>query len=191
MTESRFRLVRRRLGAENQKFEVYFDKIVGPNGQVIDDFLIVRPRILLDAKIGGVVVLPIRDGKVGLMRGYRHQFDQCVWQAPSGFVEPGESAAATARRELEEETALTCDPDDLLDLGTMMPDAGLIESRVALFAARTCRPIPTAAVSEPGAGRLTWHSLDRAEEIAHHDSDIGASTIIAIARFARQARRSG
>ena len=99
MTESRFRLDRRRLAAENQKFEVYFDRIVGPEGQSIDDFLIVRPRILLDAKVGGVVVLPILDSKIGLMPGYRHQFDQCVWQAPSGFVEPGESAAATARRE--------------------------------------------------------------------------------------------
>lgn len=39
--------------------------------------------------------------------------DPSIWMAPGGHVELGEQPAVTAARELEEETALTLDPDDL------------------------------------------------------------------------------
>ena len=189
MSEHRFTLDRRKRLAANQRFDLYFDRIVGPQGVAVDDFLIVKPRTLIDDKVGGVVTLPVRGSEVGLMQGYRHQFDYVVWQAPSGFVEPDESAQMTARRELEEETSLTCAADELIDLGVMMPDAGLIEARVALFAALNCRPLAGATAVEPGAGRLVWMPLDEAKALALSGRNIGASTIIAIFRYAESAGR--
>jgi 8-oxo-dGTP pyrophosphatase MutT (NUDIX family) len=118
------------------------------------------------------------------MRGYRHQFESEVWQAPSGFVDEGEEPAATARRELEEETAFNCAPEHILPLGTLMPDAGLIEARVALFAALECQPSANSAVAEPGAGKLSWLTVSEAEMIARNDPNIGASTVVAIERYA-------
>lgn len=189
MADQHFRLDQRRLHVANQRFEIFFDRLVGPGGAAIDDFLIVRPRVLVgERRIGGIVVLPVVGGKVGLMRGYRHQFDHMVWQAPSGFVEENEAPAETARRELAEEAALTCGPGDLLDLGTLMPDAGLIEARVALFAAQNCTPTREAATAEPGAGGLIWMTTSEAERVAHDDPDVGASTVVAILRYARCAR---
>ena len=183
----RFRLDSRRLHVANQRFDIFFDRLVGPGGAAIDDFLIVRPRVLVgDKKIGGIVTLPIAGGKVGLMRGYRHQFDRAVWQAPSGFVEPGEDPATTAGRELVEETGLVCPADKIVPLGTLMPDAGLIEARVALYAALDCTPGKLEAVAEPGAGRLTWFTVDEAVKIACDDPDIGASTVVTIMRYARR-----
>ncbi|MBM3513327.1 MAG: NUDIX hydrolase [Alphaproteobacteria bacterium] len=190
MADQRFRLDHRRHHVANQRFDIFFDRLVGPDGTAIDDFLTVRPRVLVGPlKIGGIVVLPVLDGKVGLMQGYRHQFDQIIWQAPSGFVEPNEQPADTARRELEEEAALTCGPYDIVSLGTLMPDAGLIEARVALFAARNCAPSTEAATAEPGSGLMKWMSLSEAEKIAHDDPNVGASTVVAIVRYTRLAAR--
>lgn len=185
-SDVRFRLDSRRLHVANERFEIFFDRLIGPGGTAVDNFLIVKPRVLVgDAKIGGVVCLPVMGGKVGLMRGYRHQFDRAVWQAPSGFVEAGEEPSTTAGRELVEETGLTCASDKILPLGTLMPDAGLIEARVALYAALDCKTGPAAAIAEPGAGRLTWFTIDEAVKIACEDPDVGASTVVTILRFAR------
>lgn len=188
MTEpdAHFRLDRRRLHVANQRFEIFFDRLVRPNGTAIDDFLIVKPRIVVgELKIGGIVCLPVADGKIGLMRGYRHQFDRTVWQAPSGFVDEGEDPATTARRELVEETGLVTTPDKIDPLGTLMPDAGLIEARVALYVARDCVRGAAPEEAEPGAGRLSWFTLDEAVQLACEDADIGASTVVAILRYAR------
>ena len=188
--DNSFRLDHRRLHVTNQRFDIFFDRLVGPGGAVIEEFLVVRPRVLIgEAKIGGVVVLPVLQDKIGLMRGYRHQFDRMVWQAPSGFVEPGEDPAMTAGRELVEETGLSCPSDKLVPLGTLMPDAGLVEARVALFVALDCKAGTAVAMDEPGAGKLSWFTLDEAVGIACDDPDIGASTVVAIMRYARTLKR--
>src|SRR5882762_2686535 len=123
----RYRKLNRRLACENRLFDVYFDTIETPAGEVIEDFLIVRPKIAAPGGIVGVCVLPEVNGKIGLMRGYRHQLDEEVWQAPAGFIDAGESAEQTALRELAEETMLSCEPRRLVSLGSYLPDAGLIE----------------------------------------------------------------
>jgi ADP-ribose pyrophosphatase len=189
-SDTEFKLATRRLHTANQRFEIFYDRLSGPGGAVIDDFLIIRPRVLVGQKVGGIVVLPVMQGCIGLMRGYRHQFDDYVWQAPSGFVEPDEDPARTALRELTEETALACADGDLMSLGTLMPDAGLIEARVALFVALDCAPHPGRAVAEPGAGRLTWFDPARAGRIADSDPNIGASRVVAITRYLAHRSRS-
>ena len=65
--------------------------------------------------------------------GWRHHFNSFIWQAPAGFVEFGESPAESAARELYEETGFMASPSSLTSLGSFLPDAGLIDGRVALF----------------------------------------------------------
>src|SRR5262249_34843511 len=89
----RYRRLGRRLAAENRMFEVFFDDLETPAGAVVPNFLIVRPRSAAADGIGGVLVLPEIDGRIGLMRGYRHQLDAAVWQAPAGFRDAGETPA--------------------------------------------------------------------------------------------------
>ncbi len=59
---------------------------------------------------GGVVVLPFvpraNDLYVGLLRQHRHNQGGDVWNAPRGFVEPGEDHLAAGHRELGEETGI-------------------------------------------------------------------------------------
>ncbi|MFO0617254.1 MAG: NUDIX domain-containing protein [Polyangiaceae bacterium] len=59
---------------------------------------------------GGVVILPfiLRDGglHVGLVRQHRHNQGGDVWNAPRGFVDPGETHEAAGAREFREETGV-------------------------------------------------------------------------------------
>lgn len=178
-----YRCLERRLACENPRFEVFFDKLEAPDGSIVDDFLIVRPRAQTPDGIGGICILPEVDGKVGLMGSFRHQLNETVWQAPAGFMEPGESPQVAARRELREEVNLDCAPDDLVSLGTILPDAGLVEARVALFVARRCQLIAGDRDREPGTGLLTWFAPDDLRQLVRADESVGAASVVAAARY--------
>ena len=180
-----YRLVARRQACANRLFDVFFDRLDAGNGRTVEDYLIVRPKLRHPDGVAGVCVLPEMDGRIGLMRGYRHQLDRVVWQAPAGFVEPRETPAATALRELREETRLSCPPDRLASLGSFLPDAGLIEAAVALFVARDVTPAPDAGpvTCEPGVGRLEFFGPDELRKLVCATPDMGASTLVACFRY--------
>lgn len=70
-----------------------------------DEFVFQNP-----APIGGVVVLDDLDVLL-VKRGIEP--DRGKWTVPAGFLEVDESARIGAARELEEETGVTVDPDEL------------------------------------------------------------------------------
>lgn len=54
---------------------------------------------------GAVVLVPILDdGRVVLLRNYRHAVDKVLYEVPAGTANRGEPFEETARRELAEET---------------------------------------------------------------------------------------
>jgi ADP-ribose pyrophosphatase len=58
---------------------------------------------------GGVAILAApQPGTVVLVRQYRHATGRAVWEVPAGKIDPGEDPAASAARELEEETGYRC-----------------------------------------------------------------------------------
>ncbi|WP_319721858.1 NUDIX domain-containing protein [Streptomyces sp. MB09-01] len=61
-----------------------------------------------------------------------------TWEVPGGTVEPGESFAEAAVRELREDTGLVAEPDDVLELGTLLDRVGSV--RPALLR-RPCQPL--------------------------------------------------
>ena len=189
----RHRLVERRLAASNAKFDVFFDHVDGPDGPV-PNYLMVRPKVLHADTVSGVCVLPEVDGRVGLMRVRRPHFAEAIWVAPSGFVEPDEATPASALRELEEETGLTCDPRDLRPLGLLLLDPAVLEARVALFVAQGARPIPAAgggAGGELGVGALTFFAPDALEELALASPHMDGGTVAACLRYLAVRRRNG
>jgi 8-oxo-dGTP pyrophosphatase MutT (NUDIX family) len=180
--DRRFHVVARRAVAANRRFEVLFDRLESPAGDVAQDYLILRPKVLHDG-VSGVCVLPEADGRIGLMRVWRHHFEEEIWQAPAGFAEPGETVAETARRELREEVGLDCADADLVSLGLMIPDAGIIQAKVALYVARNAFPVAGATgPEEPGLGTLSFFSPAALQALAAGGA-MGAATMIACCRY--------
>jgi ADP-ribose pyrophosphatase len=83
------------------------------------------------------VVAVTEDGRIPLVRQYRPAVETHVLELPSGGIEPGESPADAARRELLEETG--CESRDLVALGRLHVDSGRLETQQwAFFAPDAC-----------------------------------------------------
>jgi 8-oxo-dGTP diphosphatase len=112
-----------------------------------------------------------RDGRVLIAR--RANPPQ-LWSLPGGKVEPGESDAQAAVREVREETGVDCEIVALADEGELvLPD---VRYRLHAFAARwragQARPGPEASAVE-------WV---RPEELSHYETTEGLAEIVARAR---------
>ncbi len=88
---------------------------------------------------GSVVVIPhLADGRLILVRQYRHAVQENLWELVAGGMEPGETPRQSARRELLEETgyhARTIKP--LLDF---YPSPGILSEKMHLVEAWDLTP---------------------------------------------------
>ncbi len=83
---------------------------------------------------GAAVVLPVlADGRLVLVRQYRHAVGRFLLEAPAGTLSPGEEPEACARRELAEETGYRA--GTLRPLAVVCPSPGVLTERLHLFLA--------------------------------------------------------
>ncbi len=76
---------------------VVVDRVILPSGQEKSREVVLHP--------GAVAILPVLDdGRLLLVRQYRHPVGDFLWEIPAGLIDPGESALLSAKRELREET---------------------------------------------------------------------------------------
>jgi ADP-ribose diphosphatase len=82
---------------QGRSFGVRRDELIEPTGVRTIREVVTHP--------GSVVVLPVfEDGRILLIRQYRHATQQFLWELVAGRMEPGESPRKGAARELMEET---------------------------------------------------------------------------------------
>ncbi|HLV74715.1 ADP-ribose pyrophosphatase [Actinomadura hallensis] len=98
----------------------------------------------------GAAILAVFEGKVVLLRHFRHATRTWHWEIPRGFSQPGETPEQTARRELEEEIGAPARAVEFL--GDFHADTGVAGSRAALFWAEVARP--RASHPEEGVERI-------------------------------------
>lgn len=173
-------LLERRLVCENSRFSIYFDHIRASDGYEVGDYLVVAPKITAEDLATGVAVLPCRNGRTGLVRLYRHPVGSEVWEMPRGFLDADESPPFSALRELEEETGLSCPREHLLDLGTILPEAGILRGRVHLFAALECKPVREFPGEELGHREFRWFSQEEISGLLYRNEIEDATTIAAL-----------
>lgn len=170
----------RRLVFENSVFSIYADHVADKNGNEVPQYLSVVPNCLLDGAIAGVVVLPVDGGRVGLIRVFRHPLGQWSWEAIKGHVEPGEGASAAAVRELLEEAGFSVASEDLVDLGAVAPEAGVIKARSRLFAATVTGKAGIAVDGELGHGELVFYNRKEIRNLITQGEIEDASTLVTI-----------
>ena len=73
------------------------------------------------------------DPQILLLRQYRYAADGYLYEIPAGRLDPGESPAACAARELKEETG--CTAKKIEPLITMVTTPGFTDERIHLFMA--------------------------------------------------------
>jgi ADP-ribose pyrophosphatase len=107
-------------------FTLKRDRLVEPSGIVATREIIAHP--------GSVVVLPVlSDGRIVLIRQYRHAAGQYLWELVAGHKEPNQTAVEGARRELREETGYTA--RRIRKLLEIYPSPGLLGERMDIFLA--------------------------------------------------------
>lgn len=109
------------------------DEVAEPGG-VVATREVVRHR-------GSVAALAVHDdGRIVLVRQYRYPVEDMVWELPAGRLDPGETPAEGAARELEEEVGLQ--PASVEPLMIFYTTPGFCDERMHLFRATRLKPVP-------------------------------------------------
>ena len=91
------RIIRSKVIYKGPAFGIRRDEVLEPGGVRTTREMVTHP--------GSVVVLPVLpDGRVLLIRQYRHAARQFLWELVAGRIDEGESPRKAAARELIEET---------------------------------------------------------------------------------------
>lgn len=169
----------RQLACENSQFHIFFDELTLQGRTTVSDYLVVAPKRVAADLVTGVAILPVVDGKIGLIRIYRHPIQQYSWEIPRGFIDQREASASAAGRELKEETGLDCKPEAIRSLGFIAPDGGILAARVQLFAAMKCVKEREYAPAEIGHRELRFFGIQEVEEMILRSEIQDPSTVIA------------
>lgn len=93
----------------------------------------------IDASDWVNIVALTPDDCVVMVRQYRHGADRVTLETPGGMVDPGETPAQAAARELLEETGYAA--DEVVPLGGVNPNPALFSNRLHGFLGRGAREV--------------------------------------------------
>mgnify|MGYP001821856421 CR=1 FL=1 len=112
---------------EGRVVKLRLDRVDLPNGKIVE-LEVIRHQ-------GAAAVVPIdADGRVLMVRQYRHATDGFILEVPAGKLDGGEAPEVCARREVEEETGHRA--GSLVPLGWIWTTPGFTDERIWLYLAR-------------------------------------------------------
>ena len=116
---------------QGRAFRVRHDEVLRPNGNSTTIDTVVH--------IGAVAMGPVNaEGKVILVRQYRHAARKALLELPAGTLEEGEPPEDCAQRELREEAGVA--PGQLIKLGEFFLAPGYSTERMHIYLATGLRP---------------------------------------------------
>jgi ADP-ribose pyrophosphatase len=118
---------------EGRVLRLVLDDVEEPGG--------VRAQREIVRHSGSVAALPVHeDGRIVLVRQYRHAVLDSLWELPAGRLDPGEAPEKGAARELEEEVGLS--PGGLERIAHYFTTPGFCDEVMHLFRATVLRAVP-------------------------------------------------
>ncbi len=125
------RLLSSRILYRGPVFGVRRDRVLEPGGIEVTRDIVTHS--------GSVVLLPLfPDGRILLVRQYRHAVGRFLWELVAGRIDPGEPPLRAARRELLEETGYSA--RRLRKLLDLFPTPGFVSERMLVYLATGLRP---------------------------------------------------
>ncbi|MBY6274312.1 MAG: hypothetical protein CW346_19395 [Bacillaceae bacterium] len=131
---------------------------------------------------GAVVVLPVDQGDLLMVRQYRYAAGETLLELVAGTLEPGEDPAATAQRELQEEAGFRA--GRLIRLAEFYSAPGFCTEKLHLFAAEELTP-SRLPMDEDEQIELVRVSLDEAVRMALAGELRDAKTLAGVLLYAR------
>jgi ADP-ribose pyrophosphatase len=126
-SKGKAKIVRSKVVYKGPVFGIRRDELIEPGG--------VRTSREVITHSGSVVVLPVLDdGRVVLIRQYRHAARQFLWELVAGRIDAGESPRKAAARELIEETGYRAKKFSIFM--DFYPSPGFLEEKMFILLAR-------------------------------------------------------
>jgi ADP-ribose pyrophosphatase len=176
-----YRVVSRQERFRGPVFTVVTDQVEMPGGRVV-------PRDYVE-HVGAVgVVAMADDGRVVLVRQYRHPLRTHLWELPAGLIDVrGEELSGAALRELAEEADLRAGRLDMLvDMHT---SPGCSDERIRIYLARELTPVPEAdrheRHDEEAGLEVRWFDLDEAVRMIFAGEITNAACVAGLLATAR------
>ncbi len=145
-----------------------------PNGHSFDLEIVQHPG-------GAAVVVLDGQGRVCLLRQYRHVAEQWLWELPAGKIEQDEAPLLTAQRELLEEAGVRA--KHWHELGKILSSPGVFKEVVHLYLAQDI----THSVAMPEKEEqieIEWINFEQALTWAKNGKIVDAKTLIGLFRVA-------
>jgi ADP-ribose pyrophosphatase len=157
---------------EGKVIKLQVDEVKLPDGKTSRRELIKHP--------GAVAIIALTDeGKLVLVEQYRKAMERSLVEIPAGKLEKGEEPAASAVRELEEETGYECEKMEWLTSFYTSP--GFADELVHVFVAKNLKKKENAAgLDEDEFVELMELTLAQAEQFMKEGKIKDAKTAYAI-----------
>ncbi len=126
MPKGRAKIISSKMVYQGKVFGVRQDVVIEPGGKPATRDIVTHP--------GSVVVLPVlNDGRILMIRQYRHTVGGYLLEVVAGRKEPGESTLKAAKRELAEETGYRA--KHFREMMNVYPTPGFVEETMVAYAA--------------------------------------------------------
>jgi len=132
-------------------------------------------------RLSHVAIAAVIDPQDKVLMIWRYRFvpTRFGWELPGGIVEPGESAAETAAREVEEETGWR--PTGVLrHLLTFQPMVGMVDSPHELYITHGAEKVAEPRLDAEETARVAWIPLADIRGMIERDELLGAGTLVAL-----------
>jgi 8-oxo-dGTP pyrophosphatase MutT (NUDIX family) len=150
--------------------QLNLESVVLPNGREIELEIVHHP--------GGVAVLAEdNEGRLCLIRQYRHAAGGWLWEFPAGKLEPDEAAELTAQRELLEEAGV--EARRWQKLGQSFASPGVFTELIHLYHA-TDLIQKTHAHEEAEVIEIHWFTLAEIEDMVRQGLIVDAKTLVGL-----------
>ncbi|MFJ2196009.1 NUDIX domain-containing protein [Streptomyces violaceusniger] len=141
-------------------------------------------------KLHHVAITAVLDDQDRVLMMWRYRFvpQQFGWELPGGIVDEGEDPAATAAREVEEETGWR--PKAVEHVVTYQPMVGMVDSPHEIFVAHGAEQVGSPTDLEE-AGHIEWVPLADIPALMARGDLMGSGTLVALLHILATRRKQG